>query len=174
MSRGNVSPTKQYYIDWMTTPTYTDVIPWYSVISPDGTDKPQPGQEASEFVSLADEESKDVLVVEDESYLCELIADVLESEGHIARKASNGQEAIELIREHPPQLILLDLMMPVMNGWEFMQALRDNPEWDGIPVVLITAVYDVKRTKMQTEAKAVLTKPFDIDDVIQIVRTYAR
>ncbi len=174
MSRGNVASTKQYYIDWMNTPTYTDVIPWYSVISPDGSDKPHPDDQASIRVMPSDEESKDVLVVEDESYLCELIADVLESEGHIARKASNGKEAMELIRERPPQLILLDLMMPIMDGWEFMQALRADPDWDGIPVVLITAVYDVKRTQLQTGAKAVLTKPFDIEEVVQMVRIYAK
>lgn len=118
-------------------------------------------------------EAKDVLVVEDEPYLCDLIADVLEAEGHTTRKASNGLEALERVREQRPQIILLDLMMPVMDGWEFMATLRSHPQWDGIPVVIITAVYDVARTKRETGARAVITKPFDIDQLAEAVRTYA-
>ncbi|HUP27305.1 MAG TPA: response regulator [Chloroflexia bacterium] len=114
-----------------------------------------------------------MLVVEDESYLCELISDVIESEGHTARRASNGLEALEQVRLKKPQLILLDLMMPIMDGWEFMEALRANPEWDGVPVVIITAIYDVKRTQEETGAKAVITKPFDIDQITEIVRDYS-
>ena len=116
---------------------------------------------------------KDVLVVEDEAYLCELIGDVIESEGHTARKASNGLEALARMRERKPQLVLLDLMMPIMDGWEFMEALRANPEWDGVPIVIITAIYDVKRTQEETGARAVITKPFDIDQITEIVRLYA-
>src|SRR5215217_1585468 len=76
------------------------------------------GWEGGNFVS------KDVLVIEDESYLCELLSDVIESEGHTARKASNGLEALERMKERKPELVLLDLMMPIMDGWEFMEALR--------------------------------------------------
>jgi CheY-like chemotaxis protein len=118
-------------------------------------------------------ESKDVLVVEDEPYLCDLLADVLEVEGHRARKAYNGLEALSQVREQVPQLILLDLMMPVMDGWEFMAALRANPKWEGIPIVIITAVYDVARTQRETGARAVITKPFDIDQLADLVRTFA-
>lgn len=117
--------------------------------------------------------SKDVLVVEDEAYLCDLIGDVIESEGHTARKASNGLEALELMKQRKPQLVLLDMMMPIMDGWEFMQALKANPQWDGVPIVIITAIYDVKRTQEQTGARTVITKPFDIDQIAEIVRLYA-
>lgn len=117
--------------------------------------------------------AKDVLVVEDEAYLCELIGDVIESEGHTVRKASNGLEALERMRERMPQLVLLDLMMPVMDGWEFMDALRAEPGWNGVPIVIITAIYDVKRTQEETGALAVITKPFDIDQIVEIVRLYA-
>jgi len=117
--------------------------------------------------------TKDVLVVEDEVYLCELIGDVIESEGHTVRKASNGLEALERMKERKPQLVLLDLMMPIMDGWEFMEALRANPQWDGVPIVIITAIYDVKRTQEETGARAVITKPFDIDQITEIVRLYA-
>lgn len=118
-------------------------------------------------------EPKDVLVVEDEAYLCDLVADVLESEGHEARTASNGLEALERVRERKPQLILLDLMMPVMDGWEFIRSLRLNPDWDDIPVVVVTAVYDIKRTQQETGAVAVVTKPFDIDQISEVVARFS-
>ena len=138
-----------------------------------GSGPPYLSNKDKESGQQSDFVSKDVLVVEDEAYLCELIGDVIESEGHTVRKASNGLEALERIKERKPQLILLDLMMPIMDGWEFMYALRANPEWDGMPIVIITAIYDVKRTQEETGAMAVLTKPFDIDQIIEIVRHYA-
>lgn len=120
----------------------------------------------------APSEPKDVLVVEDESYLCDLVADVLEAEGHWARTASNGFEALEKVRERKPQLILLDLMMPVMDGWEFIRALRSNRDWADIPIVVVTAVYDIKRTQQETGAVAVVTKPFDIDQIADVVARF--
>jgi CheY-like chemotaxis protein len=114
-----------------------------------------------------------VLVVEDEPYLCDLIADVLEAEGHTARKASNGLDALQMISERKPHLVLLDLMMPIMDGWEFMAELRANPAWRDVPVVVITAVYDVAKTQSITNASAVITKPFDIDQLSDVVRHYA-
>ncbi len=115
--------------------------------------------------------NKNVLVVEDEPYLCDLVADVLESEGHIARKAANGLEALRLVAEDKPDLILLDLMMPVMDGWEFMAAMRANQAWKDIPVVIVTAVYDLARTKQETGVRAVITKPFDIDRLTDVVNS---
>lgn len=116
---------------------------------------------------------KDVLVVEDEAYLCDLVADVLEAEGHTARTASNGLEALERVAERKPQIILLDLMMPIMDGWEFIRSLRANVEWRDIPVVVVTAVYDIKRTQQETGAIAVITKPFDIDQIADVVSRYS-
>jgi two-component system, chemotaxis family, chemotaxis protein CheY len=118
-------------------------------------------------------EPRDVLVVEDEAYLCDLVADVLEAEGHTARTASNGMEALERVMERKPQLILLDLMMPVMDGWEFIRALRTNRDWANIPIVVVTAVYDIKRTQQETGAVAVVTKPFDIDQIAEVVNRFS-
>jgi len=122
---------------------------------------------------LSDSEPKKVLVIEDEPYLCDLIADVLEAEGHQPSKAANGLDALSRVAESKPQLILLDLMMPVMDGWEFMTALRSNPDWQDIPIVIITAVYDIARTQQESGASAVITKPFDIDQLVDVVNSYA-
>src|SRR5450756_596930 len=109
---------------------------------------------------------KDILIVEDEQALCNLLADVLEAEGHTARKAGNGLEALHQIEESRPNLILLDMMMPVMDGWEFIDRMRANDEWKTIPVVVITAVYDISSLERKTGAKAILTKPFDIELIV--------
>ncbi len=86
----------------------------------------------------ADEVSK-VLVVEDDAENRELMARTLEKSGWKVSEAGNGQEALELLTSLEPELILLDLMMPVMDGFGFLAALRAEPEWQHIPVIVITA-----------------------------------
>src|SRR5437667_11971136 len=93
--------------------------------------------------------SKDVLVVDDDPHLCEIITDVLQAEGHTTRTAANGQEALDLIRERKPQLILLDLMMPIMNGWELADTLKANPDWVDIPVVFVKAAHSAIHCRPQ-------------------------
>ena len=116
---------------------------------------------------------KDILIVEDEQDLSDLLLDVLETEGHKARTAGNGLEALSRIEERRPQLILLDMMMPVMDGWQFIKRLRANEEWTNIPVVVMTAVYDMSSLERKTGAKAILTKPFDIELIVDAVDLYA-
>jgi CheY-like chemotaxis protein len=118
-------------------------------------------------------QNRDILVVDDDVYLCEIMSDVLQAEGHKTRTASNGLEALERIREKRPDLILLDLMMPVMSGWELSATLQANPDWSNIPIVIITADYHVEKKREETGAKAVITKPFDIDQLVQVVDTFA-
>jgi two-component system chemotaxis response regulator CheY len=122
----------------------------------------------------ADDVSKDVLVVDDDPHLCEIITDVLEAEGHTTRTAANGQEAINLIRERKPQLILLDLMMPVMNGWELADTLKASPGWADIPIVFVTAAHSaIQRKPQEMGVKAIISKPFDIDILVEAVHAYA-
>jgi two-component system, chemotaxis family, chemotaxis protein CheY len=129
----------------------------------------------NDMYSLRNHESidKDILIVEDEQDLSNLLLDVLETEGHTARTAGNGLEALSRIEERRPQLILLDMMMPVMDGWQFIERLRANEEWTNIPVVVMTAVYDMSSLERKTGAKAILTKPFDIELIVDAVDLYA-
>jgi CheY-like chemotaxis protein len=137
---------------------------------------PAPGQQVVGFMGTiqVDMVSKDILVVDDDPHLCEIMSDVLEAEGHTARMASNGQEALARIRERKPQLILLDLMMPVMNGWELAAALRSNPEWSDIPIVVVTAAHNGARREHELDARAVIHKPFSIDTLTEVVLTHAQ
>ncbi|RKZ71658.1 MAG: hypothetical protein DRQ48_02850, partial [Gammaproteobacteria bacterium] len=80
-----------------------------------------------------------VLLVEDDVETREIMAHTLEKAGWKVSEASNGQEALDMMDDVQPQLILLDLMMPVMDGFGFLAEMRTKPEWQDIPVIVITA-----------------------------------
>ncbi len=106
-----------------------------------------------------------VLVVDDDHDIREAIAAALTLDGYRVSTARNGKFALEQAHAHRPDLIVLDFMMPVMNGWQFMEAQRGDPELAAIPVVVETAVPD-----SQVEGAAVLLgKPFDLDTLLTAV-----
>jgi CheY-like chemotaxis protein len=80
-----------------------------------------------------------VLLIEDDIKTREIMARTLKKAGWTVSEAGNGQEALDLMESNLPRLILLDLMMPVMDGFEFLAAMRERPEWQHIPVIVITA-----------------------------------
>ena len=109
-----------------------------------------------------------LLVVDDDVELCESVADALTEAGYDTVTAGDGLRAMRLSHdEQTPSLILLDLMMPDMNGWEFReQQLRDGRTKD-IPVVVMTASHDLRRHPVH--ADAFLFKPFTLDDLLEQV-----
>jgi CheY-like chemotaxis protein len=115
--------------------------------------------------------SKDVLVVDDDRDVCTIIQDVLESEGCRVTVAHNGVEALKVLDQHKPDLILLDLMMPVMDGWEVLAQLQRQPLWQDIPVVVVSA--NLRSRRPAKPAVAALPKPFDITELTQVVERYA-
>jgi CheY-like chemotaxis protein len=88
---------------------------------------------------VADSRRTSVLVVEDEEGTRELILKMLEKDGWVADGAENGRAALERMREHTPGIILLDLMMPEMDGFEFVAEIRKKQDWWAIPVIVVTA-----------------------------------
>lgn len=113
-----------------------------------------------------------VLVVEDDSSIREVLKASLEYVGYTVHAACNGRDALELLRatEARPQLILLDLMMPVMSGWEFLDARETDEKLAAIPVVVVSAVGS--RTGVQAKVAAVIDKPLDLDSLYQVVEQY--
>ena len=114
--------------------------------------------------------SRTVLIVEDEKDIRDTLQQVLELEGYVAHAASNGREAIAMLKEgRAPGLILLDLMRPVMNGWEFLEHHHADPVLSKIPVVLVSAAGD--RAK-DLKVSAFLRKPVELDHLLKVVQSY--
>ena len=111
-----------------------------------------------------------MLVVDDELDIREAVTEVLSYEGHEVFTASDGEEALVKCRSLHPDLVLLDLMMPGMNGWDFRRAQLRDPSIAGIPVVVLSALGRVSTI----DALAFLPKPFGLDELLELVRRAAR
>jgi two-component system, chemotaxis family, chemotaxis protein CheY len=116
-------------------------------------------------------EAHTVLVVDDEPAIREMLQDVLSSEGHEVVTAPGGAAALELLRDGPPRpcMILLDLMMPRMNGWDFAHALRDDEQLGDIPFVIIAANPRFAADAPELGASRWLGKPLQLDDLLATV-----
>ena len=117
-----------------------------------------------------------VLVVDDEEVNRDLIRDPLEAKGYHVREAANGSEALQSVATDAPDVILLDLMMPGMDGFEVCRAVKSNPNWAMIPVLMVTALSERKERLMGIQAGAndFLTKPIDLQDLMLRVRNAAQ
>jgi CheY-like chemotaxis protein len=115
--------------------------------------------------------SSDVLIVDDDVDMAEVVREVLQSEGYSCRVAANGREALALVSEAMPALVLLDMLMPVMSGWECAQQLREQ-YGRGLPIILLTAAEHAESRGESAHADAVLAKPFELDALLRIVDRY--
>lgn len=106
---------------------------------------------------------KRVLVVDDDASIRELLSTALEDDGYEVVPARNGQDALAVCDRWRPDVIVLDLMMPVMDGWTFAKRLHER---DDIPIVVLSAATDIARHAKTVGAKAVVGKPFDLDQLL--------
>ena len=115
-----------------------------------------------------------VLVVDDQANLVLLLQVNLEKEGFTVLTASNGREAFGIAQIQQPALIIMDVMMPEMDGLEALRALRRHPKTHDIPVVLLTARNQPANhvEGRESGANVYLTKPFEIQEVIRLARYY--
>lgn len=115
-----------------------------------------------------------ILVVDDMADNCFLLKTILEAEGYNVEVASNGTTALAKAEALPPTLMLLDVMMPDMNGYEVTQRVRQSIKLADLPVVLITANDQESATLGKAAgANDFIRKPFDFDELIRQVRAYA-
>jgi len=106
---------------------------------------------------------KKILIVDDEAEIAETIGEVLQAAGYDTASAANGLEALERLRTGPhPDLILLDLSMPVLDGWGFRREQQAMPDLAAIPVVVVTADGDARRKATSLQADGFLRKPCSI------------
>ena len=116
--------------------------------------------------------AKKILAVDDEKHIVRLVQINLQKEGYDVVTASNGREALEAVAEHKPDLVVMDVMMPEMDGFEALQNLKDNPDTADIPVIMLTAKAqdaDVFRG-WQSGADLYLTKPFNPLELLTFVK----
>ncbi len=117
-----------------------------------------------------------ILVVDDEPALLRLMAFVLQKRGYTMVTAVNGDEALERAREHRPDLIVLDIMMPRRDGYQVAEALRADPEFAKTPIVMLAAKAqneDIERG-MEAGVDSFITKPFDLDHLADTVAAFLR
>lgn len=114
-----------------------------------------------------------VLVVEDDPELLEALSGALESEGYGVGRARHGLDALGQLRAGKrPCLILLDLMMPIMNGWQFRHEQRQDSELSKIPVVVVSAKTDSAQHAAWLEADAYIEKPISLQTLLETVHRY--
>ncbi len=110
-----------------------------------------------------------ILVVDDEPMVRDTLGQVLAEEGYVVDVAVDGEDALDCIKAARPDAILLDLMMPGMNGRQFLQALRNDPAYQNVPVLIMTAVHGLEVNLASIGASEVVEKPFDVDDLLNKV-----
>ncbi len=113
-----------------------------------------------------------VLVVDDEQQILDMAAFVLEDEGYSVVTASDGQEALERVGEQTPDLIVLDMRMPVLDGWDFVREYRSRFEHHA-PIVVLTAAADAGKRAAEIGAVGWIEKPFDLDSFVRTVHRFA-
>ncbi len=115
--------------------------------------------------------TKTIVVVEDDLDIREALTQILEFEGYVVASASNGKEALDYLRSHErPALILLDLMMPVMDGWQFRIEQHKDDALAGIPVVIISADARAFHKATLIGAIAYLKKPVELELLLNTVQ----
>ena len=118
----------------------------------------------------------EILVVEDDAAIRGLVTEVLRDDGYDVSEAANGVEALRVLGSHKPDLIVLDLMMPVMDGWTFVEECRRHKCCNEVPIVVTSASHDLPNTAERLRSYGVrtcLAKPFDVDGLLALVERYA-
>ncbi len=113
-----------------------------------------------------------VLVVDDEFGITEVLEALLTDAGHHVRRAINGRQALELVHEQRPDLVLLDMMIPIMDGPTTLKAIRSDPGSASVPVILMSSLPPEKVAQMVDEGfESILTKPFRAKAALEAIAT---
>jgi CheY-like chemotaxis protein len=117
-----------------------------------------------------------ILIIEDDKFISEITQLILEKEGHQVFVSSNGDEALLFLKNSTklPDLILLDLMMPIKDGYEFRAEQLKHPEWKQIPTVVLTAEGFISERKKQLQAQALVKKPLSIPQLLEVVNFHTK
>jgi CheY-like chemotaxis protein len=112
-----------------------------------------------------------ILVVDDDAFIRTCVAEILRDEGYEVLEAPHGAAALSLVDECPPDLILLDMRMPVLDGWGFTRAYRQRPG-PHAPIIVMTAAQDAAQRAAQVRCESYLAKPFELDDLLDCIEQF--
>ena len=118
-------------------------------------------------------DERPVLIVDDDEAIRQFVAKALEAEGLTVVLAENGKRALERLRDLRPCMILLDISMPEMDGFQFLDAYRSTPE-PHAPIVLFSAEPDAAQRAETVRVDGVLAKPFNLEELFDVVKQYTR
>ena len=115
-----------------------------------------------------------ILIIDDEQDIVETLQFTLETEGYECHTAFDGEEGLRLAKELFPDLIILDVMMPKMNGFKICRLLKYDNAYKNIPIIMLTARSqdEDKSLGEETGANEYVTKPFELEDIIQKIKGY--
>lgn len=113
-----------------------------------------------------------ILVVDDDPDIRSLVAEILDFEGYLVETAANGAEALEAISRASPRLVLLDMRMPVLSGWDLARKLAERGL--KVPIIVMTAAQDARRWADEIGAQGYLAKPFGLPDLLSVVERIGR
>lgn len=116
--------------------------------------------------------ARHILVVDDDPLIRNMLTELLNLEGYMVQTAENGDDALRSIERDRPSLLLLDMRMPVVDGWEVVRRLHLGGST--LPIVILTAEQSPDRCRRETGADACLPKPFDIEDLLDTVARVGR
>jgi CheY-like chemotaxis protein len=109
-----------------------------------------------------------VLVVEDEPTIRTVVAEALREQGYTVDTAADGAEALARVRQRPPRAVLLDLMLPAMDGRAFVEACRRDPTGRAVPIAVMSAVDGAASAARRLPVQGFLRKPFDLAHLLEI------
>ncbi|MEX2236766.1 MAG: response regulator [Dehalococcoidia bacterium] len=121
------------------------------------------------MVGILELSRRRVLVVEDDLRIQKMLRTVLLAEQYEVDAVGDGRAALELVERDPPDLVILDLMLPDVDGWEVMNRLKADNKLSTLPVLVLSAVHDLARESLRIGASDFLRKPFGIDALLEKV-----
>jgi DNA-binding response OmpR family regulator len=136
-------------------------------------DRPRPPDRATRPGARVDDAAvapRPILVVDDDPEILAMLRDFLESEGLAVRTAANGAEALDALDDVAPALILLDMRMPVLDGWAFAERFHERALT--YPIVVMTAAESARRWAEEIGATGYIAKPFDVDELLKTIERH--
>jgi CheY-like chemotaxis protein len=112
---------------------------------------------------------RNILVVDDDPGVLQTVTDILSYDGYRVIPAAHGAEALQAMRRTRPDVVLLDLMMPVMDGWTFARACRSDPTFAEVPIIVMSAAHDSEAAARTLGAQGHISKPFDLLHLLDTV-----